>query len=68
MLRGTDKCVRPNTEKAAHFKNRTKVSKWETLAQRRTIARLRALFKAYSEERAWKLHVTRCEGITILSI
>ena len=27
---------------------------WETLAQRRTTARLCTLFKAYSGERAWK--------------
>jgi len=31
-----------------------KDSDCETLAQRRTIARLCALFKPYSEERAWK--------------
>jgi hypothetical protein len=29
-------------------------SDWETFAQRRTIARLCALFKAYCGERAWK--------------
>jgi len=34
--------------KAAQFTNHTKDSDWETLAQRRTIARLCALFKAYS--------------------
>jgi len=49
VLKGTDKWVRPSTEKAAHFTNRTKASEWETLAQRRTIARLRALFKALEE-------------------
>jgi len=31
-----------------------KDSEWETLAQRRTIAGLCALFKAYSGEWAWK--------------
>jgi len=41
-------------KKAAQFTNHTKDSDWETLAQRRTIARLCALFKAYSGERAWK--------------
>jgi len=40
--------------KAAKFANRTKDSDWQTLAQRRPIARLCALFKAYSGERAWK--------------
>ena len=32
----------------------TQDSKWETLAQRRTIARFCPLSKAYSGERAWK--------------
>jgi hypothetical protein len=41
-------------KKAAQFTKHTKDSDWETLAQRRTIARLCALFKAYSGERAWK--------------
>jgi len=41
-------------KKAAQLTNHTKDSDWETLAQRRTIARLCALFKAYSGERAWK--------------
>jgi len=40
-------------KKAGQFTNHTKVSEWETLAQRRTIARLWALFKAYCGERAW---------------
>jgi hypothetical protein len=41
-------------KKAAQFTNHTKDSDRETLAQHRTIARLCALFKAYSGERAWK--------------
>jgi len=41
-------------KKAAQFTYHMKDSDWETLAQRRTIARLCALFKAYSGERAWK--------------
>ena len=40
--------------KTALFTNHAKDSDWETLAQRRTIARLCALFKAYSGERSWK--------------
>jgi predicted site-specific integrase-resolvase len=40
--------------KVAHITNHTKDSKWEILAQRRTITRLCALFKAYSGERVWK--------------
>ena len=42
-------------KKAAQFTNHTKDSDWEVLAQLRTIARLCALFKAYSGERAWKV-------------
>jgi len=41
-------------KKAAQFTSHTKDSEWETLAQRRTIARLCGLFKACSGERAWK--------------
>jgi hypothetical protein len=41
-------------KKAAQFTNQTKGSDWETLAQRRTIARICALFKACCGERAWK--------------
>ena len=41
-------------KKAAQFTNHTKDSDWETLAQRRMIARLWALFKAYSGEWSWK--------------
>ena len=40
--------------KACQFTNHTKNSESETLAQRRTIARLCALFKACAGERAWK--------------
>jgi len=54
MYRRTDKCVRPSKEGAAQFTDHTKDSDWETLAQRRTIARLCAIFKAYSGEKAWK--------------
>jgi hypothetical protein len=42
-------------KKTAQFTNHTEGSDWETLAQRRTIAPLRALFKVYSGERAWKI-------------
>jgi len=41
-------------KRAAQNTNRAKDSDSETLAQRRTIARLFALFKAYSGKRAWK--------------
>jgi hypothetical protein len=45
-------------KKAAQFTNRTKDSGWEILAQRRTIARFCALFKAYTGERALKaIHI-----------
>jgi len=41
MHRKTDKCVREDSD-------------WETVAQHRKIARIYALFKAYSGEWAWK--------------
>jgi hypothetical protein len=43
-----------SSQKAAKFANYTTDLNWETLAQRRKTARLCALFKAYTGERAWK--------------
>jgi hypothetical protein len=40
--------------RAAKFSNNKNESVWESLAQRRLIARICALFKAYTGERAWK--------------
>ena len=42
-------------KKAAQLKNHTMVCDWETLDQRRTIARLCALFEVYCGERAWEV-------------
>jgi hypothetical protein len=41
-------------KKTAKFANRTNDSGWETLAQRRQVAGMCALFRAYIGERAWK--------------
>jgi len=41
-------------KKADKFANHTNDLGWETLAQRRKIARICALFKAYTREHAWK--------------
>jgi hypothetical protein len=41
-------------KKAAKFANLTDASDWDTLAQRRTVASLCALLKAYNGEGAWK--------------
>ena len=41
-------------KEAAQFTNHTRDSDWETLVQRRTIAGLCALCKAYCGERVWK--------------
>jgi hypothetical protein len=43
--------VQNRPEKFAHHRND---SNWETLTHRREIARICALFKAYTGERAWK--------------
>jgi len=42
-------------KKAAKFAHHTNRSSWETLALRRKLSRICALFKAYSGERAWKV-------------
>ena len=54
-------------KEAAQFADRTEDSDWETLAQRRTIARLCALYKAYCGERAWKAIRDRLRGPYCLS-
>jgi len=41
-------------KKAAKSANHTKDSVWETLTQRRKIARICSLFKAYTGEPTWK--------------
>jgi len=41
-------------KKAAKFAHYTNSPNWETLASRRKLSRICALFKAYSGERAWK--------------
>jgi len=40
--------------KAAKFAHHSEGSDWESLAQRRKIARMCALYKAYTAEKAWK--------------
>jgi hypothetical protein len=40
---------------AAKFAYQRNYFKWETLAQRRKIARIYALFKTYTGEQAWKV-------------
>ena len=41
-------------KKPAKFANRTNYSVWETLAKRKKIARICALFEAHTGERTWK--------------
>ena len=41
-------------KKAVKFAHHTNIPNWETLASRRKLSRICALFKAYSGERAWK--------------
>jgi hypothetical protein len=41
-------------KKAAKFAHHKNSSNWETLASRRKLSRMCALFKAYSGERSWK--------------
>jgi len=51
---GQINAIRRVQNKAAILGNHTNYSVWETLAKRRKIARICDLFKAYTEERAWK--------------
>jgi len=46
-------------KRAAKFANNINESVWETLAQRRLIARIYVLFKAYTGGRDWKAIVDR---------
>jgi hypothetical protein len=53
--------------KAAKFAYHMSESNWETLSQRRKIARICAVFKAYSGERAWKFIGDRLQRPNYLS-
>jgi len=54
-------------KKAAKFAYHMSESNWETLSQSRKIARICALFKAYSGERAWKFIGDRLQWPNYLS-
>jgi len=54
-------------KKAVQFTDHTKDSDWETLAQRRMIAHLCALFKAYCGEEAWNTICNRLRRACYLS-
>jgi hypothetical protein len=54
-------------KKAAKFENYTNDSVWETLAQRRKIARICTLFEAHTGERALKDTADRLQGPCYLS-
>jgi len=53
--------------KAAKFAHHLGGSDWESLAQRRKTARMCALYKAYTGERAWKATGDRLEAPSYLS-
>jgi len=52
-------------KKAAQFTNHMKDSDWETLAQRRTIARYAHCLKHTLGKGLGKLYATDCEGLTV---
>jgi len=71
-------CWNPNKEcqistldriqnKAAKFAHHLGSSDWESLAQRRKIARMCALYKAYTGEKAWKAIGNRLQASSYLS-
>ena len=53
--------------KAAKFAHHSGGSDWESLAQRRKIARMRALYKAYTGDRAWMAIGDRLQAPSYLS-
>ena len=53
--------------KAAKFAHHSGGSDWESLAQRRKVARMCALYKAYTGERAWKAIGARLQAPSSLS-
>jgi hypothetical protein len=53
--------------KAAKFAHHSGISDLESLAQRRKIARMCALYKAYTGERAWKAIGDRLQAPSYLS-
>jgi hypothetical protein len=54
MFLKTESALNRVQKRAAKFANNINESGWETLAQRILIARICALFKVYTEKRAWK--------------
>jgi len=57
LSRGQINALDPEQQKAAQFTNHTKDCDWETLAQRRTVARLCALLKRTLWNGLGKLYV-----------
>ena len=53
--------------KAAKFAHHSGGSDWESLAQRRKIARMSALYKAYTGDRAWMAIGDRLQAPSYLS-
>jgi hypothetical protein len=51
---GTNACVRQGAKESGQICTSKDSSNWETLASRRKLSHVSALFKAYSGERAWK--------------
>jgi hypothetical protein len=52
-------------KEAAQFANHTKDSDWETLTQRRTIARMRTFLERTLGNGLELLYTTGCEGLTV---
>jgi hypothetical protein len=59
--------VQKTAAKFARGHNHRNGSDWESLAQRRKIARISALFKAHTGERAWRAIGERLQGPCCLS-
>jgi hypothetical protein len=64
---GTNICVGQGAKKVTKFAYHMSGSNWETVSQRRKIAHICALFKAYFGKRAWKFIGDRLQYPNYLS-
>jgi len=66
-MKGQINALHSVQKKADNFANHTNDSGWETLVQRRKIARICSLFEAYTGEGAWQSIGDRLKGPRYLS-
>jgi hypothetical protein len=62
-----DKCSRLGAKQSGQIEHQNDNLNWESLAQRKKIARTCTLFKGYAGERAWKVIIDRLQKPCCLS-